>query len=494
MQANIPTTVLATIDSAEYQGGGLIALPESKFVKTPTAKELSSNIMWLKPLVTYSPSKVLGAYFLTDAWLMLDRSLGFKLFRPQPHETRMKLAAYEACKAKKCMGALRSLWRSSKTGGHDQNIRHLKSFLRDSPGRRADDSPVDDEAGSDPASEPEPVPAPVLDDDRESCSESTSEEEAIEKDAEPSPDSESDCNSLTARTLRLGESPGSSSSSASESPDHRDSQVSSGWMGKAMSDITRQTMAAEAWERKLKDLLLDIKFDLQEQLHVSMEGAEWDQYSEWCRNVLTAHGDSVYAKLADAGHFKRWIFRQKSQPGEDHPGCKVSLDKALRTMNMEVAVEEEDNTVTPAAKRPRTLEVVSMALDETPPPVVGPQTAKTMSAVKTEDKMSELGGGEFGEPLKKFHSYDLDELQVPQEARPRVGQNHLGRHGYTLKSRNGAVVECLLKTRAFVIKKASAQASTSQSPRSSKSTGQVTWSKFGGAEKAWLATKCRAGW
>ena len=61
-----------------------------------------------------------------------------------------------------------------------------------------------------------------------------------------------------------------------------------------------------------------------------------------------------------------------------------------------------------------------------------------MSAVKTEDKMSELGGGEFGEPLKKFHSYDLDELQVPQEARPRVGQNHLGRHGYTLKSRNGA--------------------------------------------------------
>lgn len=43
-------------------------------------------------------------------------------------------------------------------------------------------------------------------------------------------------------------------------------------------------------------------------------------------------------------------------------------------MNMEVAVEEEDNTVTPAAKRPRTLEVVSMALDETPPPVVGPQT------------------------------------------------------------------------------------------------------------------------
>lgn len=57
MQASVPPTVLATIDSDAYEGGGLVALPESKFVKTPTAKELSSNIMWLKPLVTYSPTK-----------------------------------------------------------------------------------------------------------------------------------------------------------------------------------------------------------------------------------------------------------------------------------------------------------------------------------------------------------------------------------------------------------------------------------------------------
>lgn len=65
--------------------------------------------------------------------------------------------------------------------------------------------------------------------------------------------------------------------------------------------------------------------------------------------------------------------------------------------------------------------------------------AKSMAAVKLEDKQSELGNFEFGEALNKFHAYDLDNLQVPIEARPKQGQAHLGRHGYTIKSKNGAV-------------------------------------------------------
>ena len=204
----------------------------------------------------------------------------------------MKLAAYEGCKAKKCTGALRSLWRSSKTGGHDQNIRQLKSFLRESPrpGRRhVDDSDADqspaDEAASDPESEPGPEPlVPAVEDEPSSESRASAgpsspeaEEEGVEN-ASPSESSQGD--SLTARTLRLGECSSGSESCVSESSDHRDSQVKDSWMGKAMSQITRQTMAAEAWERKLENLILDIKFDLQEQLHAVMEGSEWDQYSE----------------------------------------------------------------------------------------------------------------------------------------------------------------------------------------------------------------------
>ena len=215
------------------------------------------------------------------------------------------------------------------TGGHDQNIRQLKSFLRESPrpGRRhVDDSDADqspaDEAASDPESEPGPEPlVPAVEDEPSSESRASAgpsspeaEEEGVEN-ASPSESSQGD--SLTARTLRLGECSSGSESCVSESSDHRDSQVKDSWMGKAMSQITRQTMAAEAWERKLENLILDIKFDLQEQLHAVMEGSEWDQYSEWCKGILTAHGDSVYSKLADAGHFKRWIFRQKSEPAEE---------------------------------------------------------------------------------------------------------------------------------------------------------------------------------
>lgn len=65
--------------------------------------------------------------------------------------------------------------------------------------------------------------------------------------------------------------------------------------------------------------------------------------------------------------------------------------------------------------------------------------AKRMAATKIEDKMSELGHGEFGEVIDKFHSHNLAELGVPVEARPRRGEQHLGRHGYTLRHRSGAV-------------------------------------------------------
>lgn len=170
---------------------------------------------------------------MTDAFLELDRVLGKKLFRPQPGETRVKLAAYEACKAKKCVGALRALWRSSKTGGMDDNIRRLKSFLLPSPepSRRrrrgqepesSSDMDNDDRlAVSDPESEepepdseeecePEPVeeaPAPIADASMSSAESDTGSEEVDAKSV-----AKTEC---TSTTLRLGEtSPKSSESSA----------------------------------------------------------------------------------------------------------------------------------------------------------------------------------------------------------------------------------------------------------------------------------------
>lgn len=43
-----------------------------------------------------------------------------------------------------------------------------------------------------------------------------------------------------------------------------------------------------------------------------------------------------------------------------------------------------------------------------------------------------------GDRMDSFHSYDLNAMDIPVCARPRCGGNHLGKHGYTLKSSNGA--------------------------------------------------------
>ena len=83
------------------------------------------------PLCILLPCKVPSAYLLTDTFLMLDKRMGKKLFRPSKelNETRMGLAAVEAVKAKWLLGALRSLWRSSPGHGQDTRITHLKSYL-----------------------------------------------------------------------------------------------------------------------------------------------------------------------------------------------------------------------------------------------------------------------------------------------------------------------------------------------------------------------------
>ena len=73
-----------------------------------------------------------------------------------------------------------------------------------------------------------------------------------------------------------------------------------------------------------------------------------------------------------------------------------------------------------------------------------------MSALKKNDKMSELGG-ERGMPLTTFHSYDLDELRLPMEARPLAGDVHLGKHGYTLRSSSGAAPRSINKTPSHIL-------------------------------------------
>ena len=56
MHQNMPPALLALFDQ-QYKGG-LVALPDSKGIKTPTAAEVSLNYVFLLPLVRAYPSKV----------------------------------------------------------------------------------------------------------------------------------------------------------------------------------------------------------------------------------------------------------------------------------------------------------------------------------------------------------------------------------------------------------------------------------------------------
>lgn len=68
-----------------------------------------------------------------------------------------------------------------------------------------------------------------------------------------------------------------------------------------------------------------------------------------------------------------------------------------------------------------------------------PFQAKAVSAAKKADAVRELGG-QRGHPLSQFHSYNLEEIGVPVDARPFAGEHHGGKHGYTVRSANGAAL------------------------------------------------------
>ena len=66
-----------------------------------------------------------------------------KLLKPQTKtDSVMSLAGVEGLELKKLIGALRSLWCSSRTAGFDDRITELKGYLRPSPG-----DPDEDENG-----------------------------------------------------------------------------------------------------------------------------------------------------------------------------------------------------------------------------------------------------------------------------------------------------------------------------------------------------------
>ena len=287
---------------------------------------------------------------LTDVYLELDRLLGRKVFRPTKTQSRMDLAAIEGCKTKKCLGALRTLWRSSGDKGHNDRITHLKSFLVVSPGRARHEREEEHEE--------EPV-VPVEDDDQgaegerpvnegleEEGQSEAGEEESDESGGEVVEDSKDDVaptsqdddgsasqnsgSHLNSPTLRLDDchhdgevdSVSDASSVTSEESMPQDSQVAgAGWMGRAMMaarPLERQEKQEEKKRDRIDKIIGDIRLELSAQCRGEYADLEvsWDTYKHFCFDAIRTHGEDVCEKLASREFFFKWLRGQKATPAQ----------------------------------------------------------------------------------------------------------------------------------------------------------------------------------
>ena len=118
----------------------------------------------------------------------------------------------------------------------------------------------------------------------------------------------------------------SSSSEAEEDEDQRDSQVSSGWLGKAINYYSRrEERESEKAQKLLDDLLKDLQPEL---IWKDAYPAYPKQVTEWlkdpetlkaymahCKDSLMNFGDAVYGILSSRTRYVEWVTEWKCKAG-----------------------------------------------------------------------------------------------------------------------------------------------------------------------------------
>lgn len=287
------------------------------------------------------------------------------MFRPTKSKTRTTLAANEGVKAKRLIGALRALWRSSPTKGHDDKVTELKSYLQASP-KRGEHRPAGDEPEEELLPEAAAADDGSVNDGEDGAPRDGQEEhgdsESSQRDSQGSRESgeteseeendgseeggveEADAeaadtpSTLRAPTMRLDDAreaeESSSESAGDESPvpedvenkepfhndafEAGDSQVpGSGWMGRAMMNFSGRELAADVLEtrdlhyEKLLELIKDsIAYQLGEDI---VDGALWENYENWCFDSFMENGDVIFEDVVKGEFFRAWGRKFKSQ-------------------------------------------------------------------------------------------------------------------------------------------------------------------------------------
>ena len=169
------------------------------------------------------PLQVPSAYYIADMFLLMDKYiLGGKLFR-ESNGPKTVQAAAEGLRVKKCMGALRYLWRNSREAAHHPYVAAMKSLLQDSPLQQSRQR-----AEPEPESDSEPEAGDGSDDEVASGNPSPEhdggepgeEPEGEEPEASPSPEpAESDDPELEASQEEPAREPSDEGASVASSPE-----------------------------------------------------------------------------------------------------------------------------------------------------------------------------------------------------------------------------------------------------------------------------------
>ena len=112
IKRGMPFAVVQLVMDPAFPGCDFVQLESD--LSRPTSAEIAMNACFVKPVIRQFPDRVPSGFFITDVWLKLDKLLGGKALVPRdPQSTKQTLAAREATRTKKLIGALRYLWRSS---------------------------------------------------------------------------------------------------------------------------------------------------------------------------------------------------------------------------------------------------------------------------------------------------------------------------------------------------------------------------------------------
>ena len=208
-----------------------------------------------------------------------------------------------------------------------------------SPCAPVSDDGGDSDAGGDDGGEPESEHLPLDDGHDGNAGEVVTYSPSSSEPNETSPtksddevmESQESVDTIDAPTLVLGEDtavsepepmPATDSDSESESAEltpssqHRDSQVSSGWLGRAYM-YENAKARKEAQKRRVADgiecMVRSIKCDLETALKQDLDGDLWSGYATWSYKALKDYGDHVYGHLACPQTYQHWVRDQKAE-------------------------------------------------------------------------------------------------------------------------------------------------------------------------------------